>query len=57
MIQHKTYAQAKMAAQLAAMVLEFKGMHDVHVRERPGEGFVLMAEGRALEMHRYVTKF
>ena len=57
MIQHETYAQARTAAQLAAMMLEFKGVHDVHVRERPGEGFVIVAEGRLVEMHRYAAKF
>lgn len=57
MIQHDTYAQARTAAKLSAMVLEFKGMHDVFVKEHPGQGFVVVAEGRSVEMHRYAAKF
>lgn len=57
MIQHETYAQALVAAKIVAVMLECRGLHDVHIKERPGEGFLVVAEGRHVEMHKYAVEF
>jgi len=57
MIQHETHAQALAAAKIVAMMLECRGLHDVHIKERPGEGFLVVAEGRHVEMHKYAVEF
>lgn len=54
-MRHSTRTQAEKAAHIVALILELAGRHDVHVREH-SDGFLVMAEGKAVEKHAYVTQ-
>lgn len=54
-MKHSTRVQAEKAAHIVAVILELAGRHDVHVRQH-SDGYLVMADGRAVEKHTYVTE-
>jgi hypothetical protein len=55
-MKHDTRSKAEKAAHIVALILELAGRHDVHVRQH-SDGFLVMADGKAVEKHTYAAEF